>query len=359
MKSETLKCFASVSMLALMSACGSVAQEDVTAASEPVYNMLGSINRPQGTRDIALVSRGTNLLDEFWVGSGNVSYSRYASSNWQPDVSLGAPSGIALRSVAAANNGGRIDLFAVGSDNHIWHRFSDTTTGAPTFTGWQADVPGNPTVAANSAIAVTSWEPGRLDLFWWTPSGNIGHAYAGNSTFVATETGDTPSVKYLQRLPGGGQFGDITAVSWGPARLDLFLASGKFVEHHWFDGTWGPTGSEHRELQNSETSDSPFPDLSINSVAAASRGPNNIELFVTARNGTIDDVYHLAYNGTWTTFNLGTTPFWKFEKVSHSATAAPNHVDSAIVWSDPGGRRLDVFGSGFSESSLSWLATNN
>jgi len=346
MKFEVLKCIP-FSMLALMIGCGSEGSgEEAAPSSQAVFTTIWSGTFSRGASDNAVVSRGTNLLDRFFVSSGNVIYSRYASSNWQPDVSLGAPSGTTLMRIAAANNGGRIDLFAVGSDNHIWHRSSDITTGAPTFTPWSADIYGNPTIGALSPLAVTSWAPGRLDVFWFTPNRAFGHAWGDGYTLGGVEAGSS-TVPYLLPLISFDGVSDLTAVSDAPGRVHVFAAAGPNLEHHWYaadGGGWGATGTEHRELLPTNTPDGPLPQLMTSSVAAASRGPNNMELFIGALSGNNRDVYHIAFNNSWSTFSMGTRLVPRFERVTHTGTSPPLQVDSALAWSD-GGTRLDVFGA--------------
>lgn len=91
----------------------------------------------------------------------------------------------------------------------------------------------------HSAPALTSWGPGRMELFVNALNGNGGltllHTWADNYTWSGT-----------WETLGTGMQGDPAAMSWGPGRTDVFEeGTGGEVDHKWFaNGQW-TSGWEH------------------------------------------------------------------------------------------------------------------
>jgi hypothetical protein len=235
------------------SAAPEAQEENLGKSSEALTaQFVGTLGFPA---DAAYVtSRSSQTWDAFMVQGGLLRYSRY-DNGWQADVSLSKPSGVsALRRVTAiptkTTNGIRLDVFATASDNKIYHRFqTNPGVAVPTFSGWTADLPGNPTVDGNAALAGVSWGNGRIDLFWWTQSaaGHLGHAWADNLVWQGTESGDTPNATHLQSSVPSHNPSSLSVASWGTGRLDIFFG-GSTVHHHWFSGnSWGTVANPNRE----------------------------------------------------------------------------------------------------------------
>lgn len=346
-------------------ACGevdpSIAYEDdkVDTISEALYSTTWSGTLDLSGTDAAIVSRGTDLLDLFRIDGGSLKYKRY-NGTWQSDVSLGKPSGVTqLYSVAAANNGGRLDVFAVGSDQRIWHRWSTNFgTGSPTWNtdGWKADIPNNPTVKSKSSLAVTSWGEGRLDIFWWTTNNKLGHAWGEDFALNGSESGDTSSKTYLQPIGSSSGGGDLSVTSWGWGRLDIFFARGGTtayqISHHWYDEAgngWGTTSTPNREnwsVWNSDTCSSCAPNIQPSHVGVATSGVNNLEIYVLGTEGNTEstELFRTTYNGSWSIAASPPAPFraLNFQVVEHSETPTPQDLHSVLRWN--GGSRLDLFG---------------
>lgn len=137
---------------------------------------------------------------------------------WSPWQSLG---GIVLSTPEAVSWGpNRIDLFGVGTDHALWHRW----TNGGSWGGWES-LGG----ALDSRPTAVAWGPDRLDVFalgtdhalwhkWWD-----GHAWGGWESL------------------GGSLFSQISAVSWRKNRLDIFAVGGdNALWHKWWDGNgWG------------------------------------------------------------------------------------------------------------------------
>jgi hypothetical protein len=339
-------------LVAGLTACGSAGSaesENVSKSATEALTMTSSSYFSQVGSDIAAISRGTSLLDILRIEAGSVKLLRWDGTTYQPDQLLGSPSGVTLRTLTAVSNATRIDVFAVGSDHHVWHNSSTATTGAPTFSGWTADIPGNPTVLTDSSVAVTSTGAGQLHVFWSTPSKNIGHAWYIGNVPQSWESGDTASKTWFQPPTGFGQ-SDISAVSTAPGVIHVFYPDNSgSLTHFWFDGvSWGTTNSPNRErwstfLQTSTP-------ISGGSVSVMSTGANNIEVFIraipTAGAGTLTyDIYHTSFNGSWFTFPFGGVTALDFDIVNHSGTTAPLSLGTAIQWNTPTSR-LDLYGSG-------------
>jgi hypothetical protein len=278
-------------------------EEEVSESTEAIFPIgFGSLGAP--SVQTAVASRGPLLLDMFTLNTNfaEVVYHRHANG-WQPPVSMGKPPGVStVGSIAVVNNGGRLDLFAHASDGKIYHRFSNHTTGIPTFTPW-GQVPGVTLSTATGnpdRIAVTSWEPGRLDLFWLTSAGNIGHKWATGYVWQGQESGDT-GVPYLQ--PTIKVFSNLEAVSARPGRIDIVLAGTLILgfQHHWYDssaGHWGSGSTLHRQTVNCSPTCSNVKDISI-----MPNGTNGIEVFVKhdANSTAVDGLMRmpLSFPNTW------------------------------------------------------------
>jgi hypothetical protein len=115
----------------------------------------------------------------------------------------------------------RIDLFGVGSDGRIYHKF-----WGPGWSGWLNELGAPPPgVAPGSSPAVSSWGPGRLDVFVRGNDNAIWHAWWAGATWLAWES------------QGATIVSDPAAVSWGANRIDLFGVGSDGRIYHKF---WGP-----------------------------------------------------------------------------------------------------------------------
>src|SRR5262249_33113135 len=114
----------------------------------------------------------------------------------------------------------------------------------------------HPSRSDTNQLALTSWGGGRLDAFWVTDSGNLGHAWGTNNLTGGSETGDGSGPAYMKPIvPSPGLHLD--AATWGPGRLDIVAGnitgdSNQFgyMNHHWYDesaGFWFNGATAHRE----------------------------------------------------------------------------------------------------------------
>lgn len=361
---------------------GGTSDAEIGSSKQPLFVTSASNYFSQSASEVAAISRGTNLLDLFRIEGDVVKLLRWDGTTWQPDQDLGNPPGVtSLQHLNATKNGTRADLFVVGSDHHIWHRYSDSS--GTVFSAWAADVPGNPTLRDNSSVAVTSWEAGRMDIFWWTQIGNIGHAWYIDNAPHATETGDSPGAPWFRALQVNSL--ELSATSPAPGIIHLVYASPTdfYIVHHWFDGSWGSTAAPNREFwalsSSSSVPNGPPPEMGAGggggrsgrgfggadgsgayflkgtSVSVTSTGPNNLEIFMRGvPSSGQPHIYHTAFNGQWETTQIGALRALVFEEVSHPNTETPASLCTAIQWATPT-PRMDLYGVGGPNSTV-WQA---
>ncbi len=123
--------------------------------------------------------------------------------------------------VASSWGKDRIDLFWVGQDRALMHRWWDGSV-------WSADESLGGTLA--SGPAVTSWAVGEMEVFAIFPDGQLWDRYWDGAAWHPWET------------LGGELTGPPAASSWGADRLDVW-APGRDgrLWHRWWNGSeWVP-----------------------------------------------------------------------------------------------------------------------
>ena len=235
---------------------------------------------------IAAVARNPNQLDLFITGNdGVVSTSWWTAGSdwsglkgWRP---IGGFFPADARVSAVSRNPNQLDLFVVGNNGVV---YTSWWTAGSDWSGinnnWRAIggffPPGSP-------VAVVSRNPNQLDLFvvgyngvvytsWWT----AGSDWSGiNNNWRAIGGFFPPSSA-------------VAAVSRNPNQLDLFLVgyNGVVYTSWWTAGSdWSGINNDWRAIGGFFTPGAP--------VAAVSRNPNQLDLFVTGNNGVV-------YTSWWT-----------------------------------------------------------
>jgi len=178
-------------------------------------------------------------------------------------------------SVAAVSWGpNRLDIFGLGTDNSMYHKWWDGSAWGPSQTGWEAL--GGTFV---SPPAVVSWGLNRLDIFGLGTDSSMYHKSWDGSAWGPSQTG-------WEAL--GGTFNSPpAAVSWGNNRLDIFgLGTDNSMYHKSWDGSaWGPSQTDWEALGG--TFNSP--------PAAVSWGLNRLDIFGL---GTDNSMYHKWWDGS-------------------------------------------------------------
>ena len=186
----------------------------------PAWNGWGSLDGTL-TSGPSVASWAAGRLDVFARGADNHLWHRFFDGGWSSWESLG---GVLTSAPAVASwAAGRLDVFARGADNGLVHRFYDR--------GWSAWEQLGGQLA--SAPAVASWAAGRLDVFVRGVDNGLAHRfYAG-------------SWSGWESLGGALASGPASA-SWSAGRLDVFVRgtdSGlwhKYYQSGW--SVWEPLG---------------------------------------------------------------------------------------------------------------------
>jgi hypothetical protein len=167
----------------------------------------------------------------------------------------------------------RLDIFGLGTDNQMFHKYWDGHAWGPSPTGWEA-LGGE----FNSPPAVVAWGPNRLDIFGLGTDNQMFHKYF-NGAWGPSPTG-------WEAL--GGEFDSPPAVvAWGRNRLDIFgLGTDNQMFHKYFNGAWGPSPTGWEAL-GGEFNSAP---------AAVAWGPNRLDIFGL---GTDNQMFHKYFNGAW------------------------------------------------------------
>jgi hypothetical protein len=200
---------------------------------------------------------------------------------------------------------GRLDVFVRGSDNALWHRWYDSGT----WYAWQSL--GGTLASGPDAV---SWGDGRIDVFARDNNNNVVHKYyvggTGWSAWVS------------EGAPPGGASSDPSVVSWGSSRLDVFVrGSDNALWHKWFDsGTWYGWQSLGGILTSA-------PD-------ASTWGPGRIDVFARDTNNNIVQKYY-AGGGVWSSW---------MQRGSSAVSAS-----GAVSWAQD---RIDVFARGSDDSLI-------
>jgi hypothetical protein len=224
-------------------------------------------------------------LDVFARGMDNALWHRWYDGGWSGWESLG---GVITSDPASVSwDNGRIDVFARGTDNALWHKWYDGN-----WSGWESlggTLIGGPDVC--------SWAPGRLDVFARDTNSVLCHKWYDNG-WSGWET------------LGGVIASDPSAVSWDLGRIDVFArGTNSSVMHKWYDGNW----SGWESLGAIVTSG---PDVS-------SWGPGRLDVFVR---GYDNSLCHRWYDGGWS----------GWESLGGRLTSDP----TAVSWDK---NRVDVF----------------
>jgi hypothetical protein len=275
-----------------------------------------------------------NYCNPQWNGDGNLSATDVQGAQATYGVPWGSLGGFLTSGPAVSSwAAGRLDVFARGGDNQLWHIAYQS--------GWSAWEPlgGNLT----SDPAAVSWAPGRIDVFargpdnsmmhkWfqdgigWSGWGSLGGGFISGPAAASWGAGrlDVFGVGVDNQLwhiyyqggwsawePLGGYLtSDPAAVSWGPGRLDIVARGGDNAFHHlWYENGWGFWNS----LGGGFTS----------APSISSWAPGRLDVIGRGGDNTL---YHKFYQGGWNGW------FW----LGGEATSAPD----AVSW---GSGRLDIF----------------
>src|SRR5215469_3404740 len=212
-----------------------------------------------------VVAWAPNRLDIFVVGTDSALWHRWwDGSQWGSWESLG---GIIVSPPEVVSwNTNRLDIFALGTDHALWHRWWDGSQWG----GWES-LGGTLT----SPPEVVSWDEGRLDIFAVGMDSAMWHRWWDGSSWGGWES----LGGVLESMP--------KAVSWSVNRLDIFVVgTDSALWHKWWDGSsWGGWESLGGILE------SPLNGSRLTYVAldAAAWAANRLDIFVA---GTDSALWH-------------------------------------------------------------------
>jgi hypothetical protein len=182
------------------------------------------------------VSYAPDQIDLFGVGTDGNIYHKFWDgrvwSGWFSDIGAPPPGVASGASPTVSSSGsGQLEVFIRGTDNAIWCDFNDGYG----WLGWESlggDVLGNP--AAVSPTPTATSPTGTIDLFGVGTDQNL---------YEDTWNGSSWSgwVKELSAPPPGVASGaSPTVSSWGPGRLDVFIRGGDNAAWHnaWNGSSW-------------------------------------------------------------------------------------------------------------------------
>ena len=300
-------------------------------------------------QQVAAVSRAPGNLDLFVIGFDNHIWTTYWndqvgwSGDWFP-VPGAAVFDRTVQQVAAVSRApGNLDLFVIGFDNHIWTTYWNDQVG------WSADwfpVPGAAVFDRTvQQVAAVSRAPGNLDLFVIGFDNHVWTTYWNDAGGWSADFFPLPGQAVFDR-----SVQQLAAVSRAPGNLDVFVIG--FDNHVWTT-YWNDAGGWSADFF-------PLPgqavfDRSVQQLAAVSRAPGNLDLFVI---GFDNHVWTTYWNdaGGWSAdfFPLpGQAVFDHTQQQLAAVSRAPGNLDVFVIgfdnhvwttyWNDAGGWSADFF----------------
>ena len=260
-------------------------QNPITASSIKPYHEqpVKAYGPADGTISLSAISWGANRNDVYGVTSGNdtISHKWWDGQGWGPSADtledLGGASYTAPVAVSWGEN--RMDVFSVSAIGDLTHKYWDGTAWQPSET--DVETLGSGIDSSASSLAATSWGEGRLDVFGIESRGRVLlHKY-----FDGSQWNPQDDISNLEDL-GGDLSTGVSAVSWGPDRMDIVGASDEQeVQHIYYDGTkW----SEWESLPGSN--------VSITEPTIVSWGVNRLDIFgINLNDGAL---WHTAWDGS-------------------------------------------------------------
>ena len=148
-----------------------------------------------------------------------------------PRSSIGTEAGAPRQSSSpvVAWGANRLDVFVLGTDRALYHKWWNGAAWGPSLTGYEA-MGG----VCTSAPQVVAWGPNRLDVFVTGTDSALYHKWWNGAAWG-------PSLTGYENM-GGVCVGDPRIVAWGANRLDVFvLGTNRALYHKWWNGAaWGP-----------------------------------------------------------------------------------------------------------------------
>jgi hypothetical protein len=225
-------------------------------------------------KQIVIGQNADSRLEVFYVGTNNDLYHRWQLTPngliWSAETRF--PSDSAQQIAVGRNADGRLEIFYVGTNNDLYHNWQVAPNG-----GWAGETrfPGD----SAKQVAVGNNADGRLEIFYVGTNNDLYHnwqvapngAWAGETRF--------PSDSAQQIAVGRNADG----------RLEIFyVGTNNDLYHNWQVALNGNWAGETR-----------FPSDSAQQIAVGRNADGRLEIFYV---GTNNDLYHnwqVAPNGGW------------------------------------------------------------
>jgi hypothetical protein len=205
---------------------------------------------------------------------------------------------------AVSDGAGRLEVVGLGSNGRLYHNtfVNGSWIGWSNIRGSDGQWPwkvtdegiltGGTLYDFDSSPVLTSWGPGRMDLFVYEGSSATGVGAGNHLLHTWTENGNWSG--HWEELGGRGWFqGTPTATSWGSGRIDVFArGENNRLLHLWFDnGQW---------VSDWEDLGTPSATIILSSPpAAASPGSGRLNVFARGTDGHLWGIWYVGGWGPW------------------------------------------------------------
>jgi hypothetical protein len=239
------------------------ASSDFGSLGGPIVGTPAAIREANDHIEVFARKRDGQLYGKCWTGA--------VWSDWR---TLGAPApGVQVdgRPALASRAANQLDLVVVGNDRMLYAKSENAQVWSPSATTYEPL--GGPVVGDPELV---SWGADRLDLFvtrddglLYTKSWHDAAWWPSQLEFTAL---GAPSGASVSAQPA--------VVTWGPDRLDVFVAAtdGRLYIKSWTGSGWFPSQLEYNDLG--------APDAGLlGAPKVVSWGPNRLDIFVRGQDG--------------------------------------------------------------------------
>lgn len=288
---------------------------------KPCHDAPQSVDRLSTTSgpSLSAISWGYNRMDIYGNdGEGNVTHQYWDGYQWGPAYNQIEALGGGFNSppTAVATGTGVMHVFSVAEDDTLQHKQYDGTAWKPSETTFE-DLGGK--FDDTFALAVTANGANPLDIVGKSLGGSINHVFYDGSAWQPK--GDGEDLGQDNEFVYG-----VTAVSWGPSRLDIFAVFANLTLAHLYWDANGTKWSQWESFGGAELADTP---------TAISWGPGRLDVF-----GIDDDsgsLLHIAYDGSqWLPMdNFGTpAPGVEFTGTVAATSWSVDRIDVVALGTD-------------------------
>ncbi len=242
---------------------------------------------------------------------------------------------------------GKLDVFVIGFDGRVWAAALNRKTNNGEWRGWWSVL--NAVSIIGTKVGVVSRHPDLLDIFMVGTDGNIYTAAWDQNRDNEGEWRGWWQIANGKALPGSL----VSAASRGINNLDVFVAGtdGRVWTAAWAGAEWAGWWP----VLNLEV-------LPASPVSAISRAPDWLDVYVTGKNGGIYSAsWHPSFTDGWHGWWAILDPNGPFKVQPGSpiavASSGPDHLELFVVGLDGGVWKLDwgpeTWGDNFSEGNWS------